>query len=81
VGGVRAKYEEVHACLERYLSRILVESVLHRALSSHGLTENALTLPDLEAVVEDSMVGLRLFVSAERLPELMVELSEILTRN
>jgi hypothetical protein len=81
VGGVRAKYEEVHDCLERYLSKILVESVLSRALAHHGLSAEALTLPDLEAVVEDSMVGLRLFVPAERLPELMVELSEILTRN
>ncbi len=81
VAGVRSKYEEVHACLERYLSAILVESVLSRALGIRGLTVEALTLPDLEVVVEDSMVGLRLFVPAERLPELMVELSEILAGN
>ena len=79
VRGIRRKYDDVRACLERYLSKILVESVLHRAFESHGMTPEALTLPDLEVVVEDSMVGLRLFVPKDRLPQLMVELSDILT--
>jgi hypothetical protein len=77
--GARRKFEEIRACLERYLSKILVESVLTRALTHHALTPEALTLPDLEVVVEDAMVGLRLFVPADRLPDLMVELSELLT--
>jgi len=79
VRGVRRKYDEVRACLERYFSKILVESVLHRAFDRHAMTPEALTLPDLEVLVEDSMVGLRLFVRKDRLPELMVELSDILT--
>jgi hypothetical protein len=79
VRGVRRKYDEVRACLERHLSKILVDSVLHRAFESRGMTPEALTLPDLEVVVEDSMVGLRLFVPKDHLPRLMVELSEILT--
>ncbi len=80
VCGVRRKYDDVRGCLERYLSKILVDSVMNRALAHHDLKPDELTLQDLEVVVEDAMVGLRLFVAAERLPDVMVELSEILTR-
>jgi len=74
------KFQAIKVCLEDYFSRILVKSVLDRGLNARGLTPQTLSPDDLEGLVEDSMVGLRLFVSPDRLPELMVELSEVLTR-
>jgi hypothetical protein len=69
--------DDVRATMRRYISPILVESVMQRALA-HAGGEPA-TQDELESLVEDCMVGLRLFVDAGRLPELMVELTEILT--
>lgn len=58
--------------MQRYISSILVDSVLERAMAAHP---NA---SDLHAVTEDCMIGLRLFVEERRLPDLMLELAAVL---
>jgi hypothetical protein len=61
-----------------YLSPILVDSVLERAVRTRNLSSKSLTDSELEELVSDIMVGLRLFVDEERLPKLMLALAEIL---
>jgi hypothetical protein len=56
----------------RYISSILVDSVLQRAMQSHAGGA------DLQALTEDCMIGLRLFVKERDLPNLMLELAEVL---
>jgi hypothetical protein len=64
--------------LLEYLSPILLDSVLDRALHSRKLTPAKVTDDDLAELASDIMVGLRLFVPEERLPQLMLALAEIL---
>jgi hypothetical protein len=64
--------------LLNYLSPILVDSVLTRALKARRLNATSLTSAQLAEVASDIMVGLRLFVPEARLPTLMLELAELL---
>jgi hypothetical protein len=64
--------------LLKYLSPILVDSVLARALKARQLTATSLTSAQLAEVASDIMVGLRLFVPEDRLPTLMLDLAEVL---
>ena len=64
--------------MERYISSIIVHGMLERTLMNRGLTWASAVDADVPTLVEDSMVGLRLFVDAPRLPHLMLELAEIL---
>lgn len=66
----------LRAAMQRYISPILVDSVLHRALDAHPAATRGAGA--LHAVTEDCMIGLRLFVKEEELPELMLELADIL---
>jgi hypothetical protein len=63
--------------LRRYISPILLDSVLNRAIAQHASDE---LLPGelLKVVTADCMIGLRLFVPPDRLPDLMLELAELL---
>lgn len=70
--------QQLRQVLMRYLSPILVDSVLERALNARGLTQSSLAGADLAELTSDMMLGLRLFVAERRLPELMLELAEIL---
>jgi hypothetical protein len=70
-----ARYRRVRAILMRYLSPILVDSVLDRTIQARRLTPAWLSPETLGEVTAHILVGLRLFVPAERLPELMVELA------
>jgi len=70
--------QQLRQVLTRYLSPILVDSVLERALNARGLTQSNLSGADLAELTSDMMLGLRLFVADSRLPELMLELAEIL---
>lgn len=66
--------------MRRYISPILVEAVIGKALSELGRNQSdELSSLELDAIVSSSMVGLRLFVSKEALPDLMLELTDILT--
>jgi hypothetical protein len=61
-----------------YLSPILVDSVLTRALQSRRLEAASLDEAQLAELASDIMVGLRLFVPEERLPTLMLALADVL---
>jgi len=66
----------LRAVMQRYISPILVDSVLQRALAAHPAATRAPGA--LHTLTEDCMIGLRLFVKEQELPQLMVELAEIL---
>lgn len=61
----------LRSVMQRYISGILVDSVLDRALRTRPGA-------DLHAITEDCMIGLRLFVEEQELPNLMLELAEVL---
>src|SRR3954452_17281650 len=65
------RYGLVREVLLTYLSPILVDSVLTRALASRKLSAASLDETQLAELASDIMVGLRLFVPEERLPTLM----------
>jgi hypothetical protein len=68
----------IRESMERFISPIMVMSVLDRAILSRGLADRPLSVQDLHDIVEEAMVGLRLFVPDAKLPALMLELAEIL---
>lgn len=71
-------YARVRQVLLRYLSGILVDSVLDKAMLARNATPMSLSTNLLGEVTGDIMIGLRLFVPEEQLPQLMLELAEIL---
>jgi hypothetical protein len=71
-------YQQVRTVLLTYLSSILLDSVLERALTERRLSPETLTTAELGELTSDIMVGLRLFVPEQRLPQLMLELAELL---
>ena len=71
-------YDLVREVLLTYLSPILVDSVLTRALQSRKLDAATLNEAQLAELASDIMVGLRLFVPEERLPTLMLALADVL---
>jgi hypothetical protein len=76
--GLSKRYTMVRDVLLKYLSPMMVDSVLARALRTRQVTIEALTQTQLEELACDVMVGLRLFVPEERLPQLMLDLAEVL---
>lgn len=71
-------YTRIRTILLRYLSPIMVDSVLGRALNARNLLPTDLDWNSTAEVTSDIMVGLRLFVPASQLPRLMLELAEVL---
>lgn len=68
---------QLRAVLRQYISSVLLDSVMQRALERHQM--QALKGVELyEAVTADCMIGLRMFVSDEDLPELMLSLADFL---
>lgn len=78
LGPQSAGYAKIRAILSKYLSAILVESVLQKSIQSKYNANEPLSAAALAELTGDIMVGLRLFVPAERLPDLMLELAEVL---
>jgi hypothetical protein len=72
------RYGMVREILRRYLSPILVDSVLKKALAARNLTPAGLGHSSLVEMTSDIMIGLRLFVDEDRLPQLMIELAAVL---
>jgi len=68
----------MRAVLVGYLSPILVDSVLQRALQRHNFAPATLSDAAVSELTADIMVGLRLFVPEEKLSQLMLELAEVL---
>jgi hypothetical protein len=75
-----SRYALVRSAMARYISPILVDSVLGKAMHSRGVDTGECSGDALSGVVEESMIGLRLFVDASRLPDLMLELVDILQK-
>ncbi len=63
--------------LERYISKILVRSVVNASLRRINVLEGDVWPRDMERLVEEAMRGLRLWVPPDRLPGLMIELAEL----
>jgi len=81
VSGQRlSPYFMVRECLARYISPITVDAVLGKSLQASGVGSASLADGRIDAIVEQAMIGLRMFVPPGELPELMVELAEILER-
>jgi len=74
---VSPTYRRIAEVLERYVSKIMVQAVLSRALEERRVTAQSLGPRDVKAVVEHAMVSLRLFCAADRLPDLMLALAEV----
>ncbi|HEX3342955.1 MAG TPA: hypothetical protein VHS09_00230 [Polyangiaceae bacterium] len=68
------------ALLERYIAPLTVASVLKQSLERLRLHPDQVSAAQMERLVEEAMVGLRLFCEASRLSELMVELAELCGR-
>lgn len=80
VSGARmSPYYLVRECMGRYISPITVDAVLGKSLQASGVTVSHAD-GRIEAVVEEAMIGLRMFVPPGKLAGLMVELAEILER-
>jgi hypothetical protein len=77
-GQYSTRYDRVRAVLLGYLSPILVDSVLDRAMKARKVSPLMLNDTALSEVTADIMVGLRLFVPESKLSQLMLELAEIL---
>ena len=71
-------YLRVRGILVDYLSPILVDSVLEKAMRARNVSARTLGAVELGEVTSDIMLGLRLFVAEDRLPQLMLELAEVL---
>jgi hypothetical protein len=72
------RYGVMREVLLGYLSPILVDSVLERALKARGLSAGAVSDAELAELASDIMVGLRLFVEGPKLSQLMLELADLL---
>jgi hypothetical protein len=72
------RFVRMREVLLRYLSPILLDSVLTRALEARKLNPASLSDQQLAELAADIMVGLRLFVPEAKLPHLMLDLAELL---
>lgn len=60
--------------MQAYLSPILVDSILTKAMAAAGVSDRTQTEELLPKIVEQSISGLKLFVDPARLSELMARL-------
>jgi hypothetical protein len=66
-----SRYALVRRCLSSYLSAIVVDSILSRAMDSCGVSSGRSSEDLLPEIVEECIKGVRLFVDPARLPELV----------
>lgn len=67
---------ELCEILCRYIALMTVRAVLGSALHKMHLIETQVHVEHLDRLVEEVMVGLRLFVEPKKLPDLMLELAD-----
>ncbi|HLK36890.1 MAG TPA: hypothetical protein VKU41_09080 [Polyangiaceae bacterium] len=77
-GQYALRFTLIRQILRSYLSPIIVDSVLDKALRARDVKPAMLGPDALSEITSDIMVGLRLFVPEDRLPNLMLELAEVL---
>ena len=68
------------AVIAPYVGRISSEAVVSGSMARLGLVDVTLTPDQLERLVAEVMIGLRLFVDPVKLPELMVDLALLCDR-
>lgn len=66
--------------LVQYVARLSAAAVLKGSMARLGYVDAELTPEQLERLVAEVMIGLRLFCDPARLPELMVDLAELCER-
>jgi len=76
----RTTYEQLSAILEHHVSHITVMSMLSSVLAQRSITPYDVRGGNIVEIVEEVMVGLRLFCDPARLPDLMIELAELCDR-
>jgi hypothetical protein len=69
-----SRYALIRRCMQAYLSPILVDSILAKAMDACGVAERGNTEELLPQIVEQSLSGLKLFVEPSRLSELVARL-------
>lgn len=70
-------YQELSTLLRRFVSPMMADSALRKAVAECGTSPTGLEPNQLSMVTEHAMVALRLFCPTERLPELMIALAEL----
>lgn len=70
-------YSRLRASLLTYISPLTVDMVLNKTLAEVGTTPHQLRAEHLADVVEAAMMPLRMFVPEDSLPELMLELADL----
>jgi hypothetical protein len=71
------RYDRLTQILERYIPRSTMTSMLKAVLDERGIVARSMSAEDMIMVVEEVMIGLRLFRIPARIPELMLELAEL----
>jgi len=74
------RFERLTGILERYITRSTAGAMLRTVMADRGIDAGQMTADDLALLVEDVMVGLRLFCNPARLPDLMIDLAELCDR-
>ena len=81
VSGARiSRYALIRRCMQGYLSPILVDSILTKAMDACGMITRQNSDEVLPELVEQCVTGLKLFVEPSRLPELIGRLRVLATR-
>jgi hypothetical protein len=66
-----SRYALVRRCLAAYVSPIVVDALLTRAMDTCGINSSRSSEDLLPEIVEECINGVRLFVEPSRLPELV----------
>jgi hypothetical protein len=66
-----SRYALVRRCLASYLSPIVVDSILTRAMDTCGIASGRTSEDLMPEIVEECIKGVRLFVDPAKLPELV----------
>jgi hypothetical protein len=71
-------YGKIRGVLLRYGSTITVDSMLKVAMSHLDLSSDRLDEGDLERLISELSAGIRLFCDPARVPDMMLELADLL---
>ncbi len=75
-----ALYRALRGLLTQQISTITTDAVLHRWLERTGASADTLTVAQAEQLMDDSSHALRMFVDPEVLPQLFLDVAELLTQ-
>lgn len=79
-GATTNLYDELLTVLSHYGSSVVARATLDKALHAINKPPGQVSTSDVERVVEHAMAGYRMFCPEDRLPGLMLELSEVVLR-